>query len=406
MTVMVKPNIFKVLIWGILTFVSVYVNGQKKPLFVYNFDACNLEDATGFGDDGILKGNLSCGCGIGDEALQLSGNESLELGGEINQILTKNFSIDFYVNIGSAFGSTDILSVQSQCSLDSSIYLKYLPQTNEIIAEISEDVGEYYLLKGKLGTACWNRITLTKNQLNYTLYINNELAELKQVNRNIPISVGAKLRFSGSPCTLKSDDKFTGLIDDIKIYNQALTRQDLLSSYIYPSQISSIDTTIIRGNSVPINVEASCFDDFNWSPTLGLSNPSSLITNATPEESTTYELTLNANGCEQKSTVTINVIDSDEKNCDGILIPAAFTPNGDNLNDGIGISNTFIVDKIESFDIYDRWGGFITRLTSKTDQWDGTNNGSPMPGGSYFYKLSYVCDNKSYGRAGSFLMLK
>lgn len=403
-----KKNLFSITL-GLIFILGMNAQllmGQKRAAFSYTFDGCNLQDATAFGDDAKLTGNLSCGCGIGGDGLKFSGNESLELGGEINQIFTKDFSIDFYVNITSSFASTDILSIQSACSLDSSIYLKYLPQTKEIIVEISEDVGEYYVLKGPIGNSCWNRITLTKSQLNYALYINNELAELEQVSRNIPISRDARLRFSGSPCTVKSDDKFVGVIDEVKIYNSALSRQDLQNSYVFPDQVVNIDTTILKGNSVDINVGATCFDNFTWTPTTGLSNPSSLSTSATPMETTTYELSLSNNGCEEVSSVTINVIEADDKDCSNLLIPAAFTPNGDNLNDALGIANTFIVDRIESFEIYDRWGGYITRIAQKSDRWDGTKNGSPMPGGSYFYKISYVCDNQTYGKAGSFLMLK
>ena len=405
---MIKKNILSINMVLILFLCvsSEILLAQKRAAYSYTFDGCNLQDATAFGDDALLTGNLSCGCGIGGDGLKFSGNESLELGGEINQIFSKDFSIDFYINILSSFASTDLLSIQSACSLDSSIYLKYLPQTKEIIVEISEDVGEYYVLKGPIGNTCWNRITLTKSQLNYSLYINNELAELVQVSRNIPISPNARVRFSGSPCTVKSDDKFVGIIDEVKIYNSALSRQDLLSSYVFPDQVVNIDTTILKGNSVDINVSASCNDNFLWTPTSGLSNPNSLATTATPLETTTYQLGITNNGCEEISSVTINVIEADEKDCSNLLIPAAFTPNGDNLNDALGIANTFIVDRIESFDIYDRWGGYITSLSQKSDRWDGTKNGSPMPGGSYFYKISYVCDNQNYGKAGSFLMLK
>ena len=159
---MIKKNVFSITLALILC-VGMYSQillGQKRAAYSYTFDGCNLQDATAFGDDAKLTGNLSCGCGIGGDGLKFSGNESLELGGEINQIFSRDFSIDFYVNITSSFASTDILSIQSECSLDSSIYMKYLPQTKEIIVEISEDVGEYYVLKGPIGNGCWNRITL------------------------------------------------------------------------------------------------------------------------------------------------------------------------------------------------------------------------------------------------------
>ncbi|MBK8393605.1 MAG: T9SS type B sorting domain-containing protein [Saprospiraceae bacterium] len=393
-------------LWVLVLFIYSLGVSQKSPVFLYDFDQCSLAEKSGFGNDAKVSGNFACNCGINGDGFAMSGQETLELGQDINQIFSKDFSIDFYVNLTSVTNTTDLLSIQSFCDLDSSIYMRYVPQSGEIVVELAENVSQYYILQGKVDAGCWNRVTLIKSELNYTLVINNMTVGLAEVNRNIPIGRNARVRFSGSPCGAGGDDKLVGLLDEIAIYNRALSRQDLVRSYVFPDRISTKDTTIFKGSEVEIMVGAECADNFTWTPTAGLDDPNSLNVIASPEESTTYELALTNNGCEEISTITINVVEEQDKKCADLLIPAAFTPNNDDLNDDIGISNTFIVDEIKSFQIIDRWGGWVTTLQTKADRWNGTKDGQSMPGGSYVYKISYTCENQTYSKAGSFLLLK
>ena len=87
-------------------------------------------------------------------------------------------------------------------------------------------------------------------------------------------------------------------------------------------------------------------------------------------------------------------------------MPRAFTPNGDRLNDDFGISNIFLVDDINTFNIYDKWGGKVFVSGSKHDRWDGTQNGNQLPGGAYTYWISYTCKNETFTKTGNFVMLK
>ncbi|MCX7652163.1 MAG: PKD domain-containing protein [Bacteroidia bacterium] len=71
-----------------------------------------------------------------------------------------------------------------------------------------------------------------------------------------------------------------------------------------------------------------------------------------------------------------------------LLIPNAFSPNNDGINDRF----TVIGYGMESLElsIHDRWGGLIHTATG-TEQvfWDGTKRGSPVPEGVYVYVLRY-----------------
>jgi gliding motility-associated-like protein/uncharacterized repeat protein (TIGR01451 family) len=83
----------------------------------------------------------------------------------------------------------------------------------------------------------------------------------------------------------------------------------------------------------------------------------------------------------------------------GLIIPEAFSPNGDNKNDN------FIIQlptgaKMISCDIYNRWGHVVFRdkdgiLTDKAKGWDGISNQGirfgteGVPDGTYYYAFDY-----------------
>ena len=71
------------------------------------------------------------------------------------------------------------------------------------------------------------------------------------------------------------------------------------------------------------------------------------------------------------------------------LIPTAFTPNGDNLNDLFEVKGRFI--QVTRFTIYDRWGQIIYQ--SQGQGWNGQIKGKPAPTGTYPYSVSWKEDN-------------
>ncbi len=70
------------------------------------------------------------------------------------------------------------------------------------------------------------------------------------------------------------------------------------------------------------------------------------------------------------------------------LMPNAFTPNGDGLNDRFRIENQ-CEDLVHSIQIFNRWGVLVFENKSSTDFWDGTYKGEAAKGGVYLYKLQY-----------------
>jgi gliding motility-associated-like protein len=73
---------------------------------------------------------------------------------------------------------------------------------------------------------------------------------------------------------------------------------------------------------------------------------------------------------------------------DFAVYPAnAFTPNGDGENDTFVVKGTGI--NSYNIKIFSRWGELIFESDDINDSWDGTYNGSPLPTGTYAYKINY-----------------
>ncbi|MCF6170888.1 MAG: gliding motility-associated C-terminal domain-containing protein [Bacteroidales bacterium] len=84
-----------------------------------------------------------------------------------------------------------------------------------------------------------------------------------------------------------------------------------------------------------------------------------------------------------------------------ILLPNAFTPNGDGYNDTFGATTNGIEEL--KMEIFDRWGRLVFKIDSIDGRWDGTTMaGKEAPDGVYFYVLTATAyDYKSHVRQGN-----
>ena len=95
---------------------------------------------------------------------------------------------------------------------------------------------------------------------------------------------------------------FSGDIDDIRLYNRALTAADVGNLYREGGWPTALDTsftftlevlgptTICRGDSVPLRITSTA-DRFVWNRVDGLSDPTATSLTATPTTTTTYKVT-------------------------------------------------------------------------------------------------------------------
>jgi gliding motility-associated-like protein len=70
-----------------------------------------------------------------------------------------------------------------------------------------------------------------------------------------------------------------------------------------------------------------------------------------------------------------------------IIIPTAFTPNGDGINDVWNIPSLPIFSQC-TVTVYSRYGNLIYQSKGYSKPWDGTANGNAVPVGTYYYVIN------------------
>ena len=81
------------------------------------------------------------------------------------------------------------------------------------------------------------------------------------------------------------------------------------------------------------------------------------------------------------------------KDC-GVLMPTAFTPNSDGLNDVIK-PNLSGVKGLKRFSIYNRHGQIVFSTTREDHGWDGTFNGTRLESGVFVWIVEYSLEDDS-----------
>ncbi len=154
---------------------------------------------------------------------------------------------------------------------------------------------------------------------------------------------------------------------------------------------AGLDTVIDYGSSTVLTASGGI--TYSWSPSSGLSSTSTASTTASPTQTTSYTVTAtNANGC-SASDVVIVVVDLPP--CAGssvdlkTLIPNAFSPNDDGLNDELCIPQNPCIVKL-TISIYDRWGEKVYEGASLDACWNGTYRGKKLDSAVFAYQFEVV----------------
>ena len=194
----------------------------------------------------------------------------------------------------------------------------------------------------------------------------------------------ARTRFTGdSSATLVA----TAVLDDC-ILSDTLFINLLLSP---DAAAQPADTTIEVGESVVLTGAGDGV--YLWSPADGLSCTDCPDPTATPDSTTTYLFqVISSNGCADTAFVTVNVTPPD---CT-VLLPNAFTPNGDSTNDSFQLLGKNV--EMRAIAIYNRWGEEVYRGSSA---WDGRVGGLDAPSDVYVYAADIrVCgaDRREMGQ--------
>ena len=165
----------------------------------------------------------------------------------------------------------------------------------------------------------------------------------------------------------------------------------------------------IGGTPAQMEAEASGSTgsyDYLWSPGDGLNCTTCPNPLASPDTSMIYNVMVeDDNGCMVSEQVKLLLKEECEEQL--IIVPNAFTPNGDCLNDMLFVRGSAICT-INLFRIYDRWGAMVFETENMNQGWDGTYKGQEVNPGVFVYYVEAPCplDGSRILKKGNVTVLK
>lgn len=145
----------------------------------------------------------------------------------------------------------------------------------------------------------------------------------------------------------------------------------------------------------PIQVSANGADFYKWEIT-SFQNPNQQTIFFNNDSIQNPVILFNRNALVKSGEFNIRVIGSSNSGCLGIdsfrlivtngtqfFIPNAFSPNGDGLNDELGIFTSG--HQFEFIRIYNRWGNKVFESNSIENKWDGNFEGKEALADTYFW---------------------
>jgi gliding motility-associated-like protein len=158
---------------------------------------------------------------------------------------------------------------------------------------------------------------------------------------------------------------------------------------------------ICEGDYVELTTTSDPNYTYTWKPEGAFDNISGNSAAITIKQTGTISVTAtNQFDCSNTASIYVNTA-----LCCKVMMPDAFTPNGDGRNDfyhPVGIDK----QKVELFMIANRWGQILYTSSTPTGGWDGTINGEKQDPGTYSYYLKYTCSGSAFEEKGNFILLR
>jgi len=145
------------------------------------------------------------------------------------------------------------------------------------------------------------------------------------------------------------------------------------------------DTVILMNEFIQFNAVGT--QTYNWSPPNFLNNPNIANPLGFYTDSGRYQYIISGftdAGCPASDTLNVTVSDKAY-----IIIPNAFTPNGDGKNDILRMLSSGF-KKINSFRIFNRWGEKVFETDNYYEGWDGNLKGEKQQTSTFFWVVSVV----------------
>jgi gliding motility-associated-like protein len=147
------------------------------------------------------------------------------------------------------------------------------------------------------------------------------------------------------------------------------------------------DQRIFEGQSTVLNgIALGTNISYYWSPNTSISSLTNMQPTVSPNADTTYTLHITSNvGC---GTAADDVFVRVYKK---VVVPNAFSPNGDGINDKWEIKSLITYPDSET-SVFNRYGQPVFVAKGYSNPWNGKYNNSALPVGTYYYIIDLKND--------------
>jgi gliding motility-associated-like protein len=187
-------------------------------------------------------------------------------------------------------------------------------------------------------------------------------------------------------------------------YAQGIIKDTILVS-IFEQALIEIDAKDSVDCGEKVTLTASGGQTYVWTPAAILNcSPPCETPEYTADVTTTFTVVgTNANGCSNTASITVNV-----RPLLTVVMPNAFTPNGDESNDifrPICRTNIF---KDYHLSIYSRWGERVFETITPGEGWDGKIGDLPPTSDVYVYVFEYelIVNGKPEKKSGEVTLIR
>lgn len=163
------------------------------------------------------------------------------------------------------------------------------------------------------------------------------------------------------------------------------TAEKLLEVYDVPRVDAGSDKLLIQGAAVRLQGSVSVTGNvqIQWSPAGTLIDANTVTPLASPKQDQWYHLSaVTGGGCSANDSVLVKVLPA-------LVVPNAFTPNGDGNNDVWDIPglNSYQACTVQ---VFNRWGQKVFESRGYAAPWNGTQSGGggALPAGTYYYIIN------------------
>ena len=405
---------FRLLLFCCLLSTCVQAQTRVGLVAYYSFDG-NLNDNTGnTSNTGIAVGTPAFTCGVVNQALLLDGaNDQVRIPNTANvsgEFGREDFTVSFYFKPIGFNGTKYLLSKRDSCANPRRFYVRYVPNSRTLNTFLAQDEDkDVNLISVVNNQSCWQHLTIVRDNIRVKVYLNGVFRSDLGTASRINLETSGPLYIGGSECIGGIETPFSGLIDELRVYNRALSDDEVAGLFIRPDQILTTDTIVFQGTTLPVVLGATCGTAFSWTPTANVMDPTDaepLIDAVAPGVFTYYvQIRDQVSTCVAVDSLRMTVVDPNTLPCQ-VAMAKAFTPNRDNLNDTYGLSNPFAITDLISFEIFDRWGGRVFTTNNAFDKWDATFRGDPVNPGVFLWRVSYRCDGQEVNDTGTVTVLR